>query len=108
MPDAVRIQADQRRVAHRVGRPEHQLVARPQCVRDGGGDVQACRQRVDSQLAADGLVGVPVGLRAALQPGRVGRSGNDRPGAGGLRVARDVRPARPGGQRVDRHLRVGQ
>ena len=58
-----------------------------------------------SRTAAKAL---PVHLRAAVQPGRVRCPGGDRPRAGGLRVTRDVRPARPGGQRVHRHLRVGQ
>ena len=64
-------EADQRRIADRVGRTEHQLVAGPQRVGHGGGDVQAGGQRVRRQLAADRGDRVPVHLRAAVQPRRV-------------------------------------
>ena len=69
--DAAGVQPDQRDVAHRVGRAEHQLVAGPQRVGDRGGDVQAGGQRVRVELAAHRVDRVPVDLGAAPQPGRV-------------------------------------
>ena len=106
--DAVSVQSHQGGVAHRVGGTEHQLVARAHRRGNGGGDMQAGGQWMGGQLLADDAEGVAVGLRATPQPVRVGNADGVRAGSGGRRVARDVRPARSGGQREDRDSGIGQ
>ena len=68
------VEADQRGVAHRVGRAQHQLITGPQRVGDRRGDVQAGGQRMALELAAHRRDGLPVDLGAAAQPRRVGRA----------------------------------
>ena len=108
--DAVRVQPDQRGVAHRVGRAEHQLVARPQRrrrppPRRADPVVSGCA----SSCVAHRLDGVPLHLGAAAQPapGRASPVVTARvPVACELPDTSGQRG--PGGQREHRHRRVGQ
>ena len=95
-------------VADRVRRAQHQLVTRPHRVRHRRGDVQAGGQRMSGQLLAHRGDGMVVALLAATEPVRRRRAGGDRAGAGRLRVAGHIGPARAGGQREDRHRGVGE
>ena len=104
----VGVQADQRRVAHRVGRAEHQLIARTDRVGHRGRDMQPGFQRMRLELVAHRVDRMLVDLGAALQPGRIRLAGGHRTGAGGLRVPRDIGPARARGQGEHRDGRIGQ
>ena len=106
--DATGVQPDQRRVAHRVGRAEHQLIARTDRVGHRGCDMQPGFQRMSLELVAHGVDGMSVDLGAALQPGRIRLAGGHRAGAGGLRVPRHIGPARTRGQGEHRDRRIGQ
>ena len=99
---------DQRRVAHRVGRAEHQLIARTDRVGHRGRDVHPGFQRMRLELVAHRVDGMPVHLGAALQPGRIRLAGGHGTGAGGLRVPRHIGPARARRQGEHRHRRVRQ
>ncbi len=80
--------AHERRVAHRVRRPEQQLVAGLQRIRDHRGDVQSGGLRVPVELGAHGLVGVRRQLAASFEPRLVGCSRHHGAGAVAMTLPR--------------------